>query len=81
MFEIRQRIYNTYIKGKLADVDYIHVGYVEEEFFAQEFCNKHEDCIYGQVIPYKYTKELETQLITDDKDLEIMTIPIKKWEP
>lgn len=81
MFIIRQKIKNEYINGKLADIDYITIGYVENEFLAQEFCNKHEDCTYSQIVPYKYVLELESELISDNTELDLVEVPMKKWEP
>ena len=80
VFEIEQKITDTLIDGEYADIDYIHIGYVSDEFFAQEFCQVHQDCRYGPVLINKYVRELEANMITSNNDLELIQIPIKKPE-
>lgn len=80
MFEIRQKIPNYDIYDDYADIDDIHIGFIEDEFVAQEFCNAHPDCTYGQVVPTKYLNQLRGQLVESKDDLTIIKIPVKKWE-
>lgn len=81
MFEIRQKIPSyEEIGGEYPDIDDIHIGFVTDEFLAQEFCNAHEDCTYGEVFPTRYLNELRAALCSDVEDLTILRIPVKKWE-
>lgn len=80
MFEIRQKIPDDYINGDYADIDDIHVGFVSDEFLAQEFCNTHDGCSYGQVFETKYLNDLRAHLISSVDDLTLLKIPVKKWE-
>ena len=80
MFEIEQIIEDTCIDGEYADIDHIHIGYVRDEFFAQEFCQLHPDCRYGSVPVNKYVKELEANMVTSNCDLELISVPVKKYE-
>lgn len=68
------------INDEYLDIDEHTVGYVEDEFFAQEFCNMHSDCYYHPVHLSKYPLQLETNYITEDTELETVTVPIIKPE-
>lgn len=80
MFEIRQKIPDGMIGDEYPDMDEIHIGFVSDEFFAQEFCEAHPDCSYGPVLETKYSNHLEGNLIDSLDDLTIIRIPVKKWE-
>ena len=80
IFEIRQEIPTDCINDDYVDITDIHIGFVSDEFFAQEFCNANKGCSYGEVTPTKYLKHLQGQLVDSVDELTILKIPVKKWE-
>ena len=55
---VSKPIYEIFRYSKGGDVRH-HVAFVDSESFANEFCDKHKDCGYGQVHITKYRNELE----------------------
>jgi hypothetical protein len=84
MFRIIQKLnfdeIHTYWEDEYFDTDELVLGYVEDEFFAQEFCNTHKDCYYECIIPCKYPLQLEAKLRDNPNDVTIFKIPIQKPE-
>ena len=80
MFKITQKIDVDFIDEELLDMNEIIVGYVEDEYFAQEFCEKHPDCTYGPITPIKYPIYLESRMCHDVNDLMVLKIPVLKGE-
>lgn len=80
MFEIRQEIPSDCINDDYVDITDIHIGFVTDEFLAQEFCNANKRCTYGQVIPTKYLNHLKGQLVDSVDELTVLKIPVRKWE-
>lgn len=79
MFKIVQKIEDTYIGRNYPDILSITLGYVENELCAIRFCNEHEGCTYHQLIPSKWL-ELEKAMVKDNNELELIHVPVKKWE-
>lgn len=79
-FKIVQKLNIEWVDDELLDYNEHTVGYVEDEFFAQEFCNKHSDCYYYPIHFIKYPLHLECNLIDKDTELEAVVIPIIKPE-
>ena len=80
MFRIIQTLPYEWIDDDYLDYPDLTLGYVEDEFFAQEFCNKHKDCSYEPVIPIKYPRYLEGNMIETIEDVILLPIPFKKGE-
>ena len=78
LFEISQKIPYEWVDDELLDTDSIVLGYVEDEFFAQEFCEEHKDCSYGPVIPTKYPLYLEARMITSKDDVGLLKVPYNR---
>ena len=76
-FRIVQELNIEWVDDELLDIDEHIVGYVEDEFFAQEFCNTHNDCYYHPIHIVKYPNELESKLIRDYKSIKVLKVPIK----
>ncbi len=78
IFEITQKIPYETIDGELLDRDEIHLGFVTDEFFAQEFCNTHPDCRYGEIFPVKYVNHLKGRMVSGPEDLAVFRLPYKR---
>lgn len=79
IFKIVQKIdTNHYIHGECSEIGEIHIGYVDSEDKAEEFCEKHKDCDY-HVIKTNSIDELEDNLINGMSDVELIRVPFKKW--
>ena len=79
-FRIVQKLEDEWVGDELLDCTEHTVGYVADEFFAQEFCNKHKCCYYHPIHLTKYVNELKANLVYEDTELEAVTIPIIKPE-
>ena len=75
-FRIVQKLDTDWIGDDLLDCSELTVGYVSDELFAQEFCDKHDDCYYHSLHLIKYRIELEANRVDDYTVLEAVTIPI-----
>ena len=80
LFKIIQEVTFDEIQGELLDNQDYTIGYVSDEFFAQEFCNTHKNCSYQQVHETKYPLELESNMIHNPEDAILIKIPCKKPE-
>ena len=79
VFKIIQKIEDTYIGRNYPDILSIDLGYVEDEFFAIEFCNTHPGCEYYHII-YSKKYDLEAHMVESNNELELIYKPVKKWE-
>lgn len=79
IFRIVQKIKDTYIGRNYPDRLSITLGYVEEELCAIRFCNHHDNCEYYEV-PVSNWNKLEEAMVEDNRELELLHIPVKKWE-
>ena len=80
MFRIIQKLDTEWVGDELLDTDELELGFVEDEFFAQEFCSKYSCCQYEPVIPIKYPIYLLGKMSDDENDLIVLKIPVKKPE-
>ncbi|MBQ6220136.1 MAG: hypothetical protein IJH63_10365 [Methanobrevibacter sp.] len=80
MFRIVQRLDFDEVEDDYLDIIDWTVGYVDDEYFAQEFCNKYSCCSYEQVHITRYPLQLRGNLIEDVEECEIRRIPVRKWE-
>ena len=79
-YRIYQKIEYDTVKGELLDRDNITLGYVDNEFFAIEFCNTHDDCDYDIILCTKYINQLEGAMVSDDEDLDYCIQPYKVYD-
>ena len=80
LFEVAQKLDVDFIDDELVDRNELILGYVEDEYFAREFCETHPECSYGPVIPIKYPIYLEDRMCHDVNDLMLLRIPVLKGE-
>ena len=78
IFEITQKIPYETIGGELLDRDEIHLGFVTDEFLAQEFCNAHPDCTYGEIFTVKYINQLKGAMVSEPEELDVIRLPYKR---
>lgn len=79
VYRISQELDFDCVDGDFMDCTSITLGYVADEFFAQEFCNAHENCTYGPVILDKYPGYLRSKMISDIDDVILLKIPVKNY--
>lgn len=80
MFRIIQELNIDEIEDEYLDCTDLTIGYVTDEFFAQEFCNQYSCCKYEEVIPIKYPIYLKANMCHNADDLMLLKIPVKKIE-
>ena len=80
IFEIRQEIPTDCINDDYVDITDIHIGFVSDEFFAQEFCNANKRCTYEEIKPILYLNHLKGNLVDSVDDLTVLKIPVHKEE-
>lgn len=62
-YRIYQKIKTDTTNDELIDSDCITLGYVDNEFFAIEFCNAHKNCGYELIICTNYAKQLIANMV------------------
>ena len=80
MFRIIQELPYEYIGDDYLDYPDLTLGYVEDELFAQEFCDKHKDCSYEPIISTRHFLHLECEMVEDVDEVILLKIPYKKGE-
>ena len=80
MFRIIQELPYEYIGDDYLDYPDLTLGYVEDELFAQEFCDKHKDCSYEPIISTRHSLHLECEMVEDADEVILLKIPFKKGE-
>ena len=80
LFRIVQTLDFDCVDDDLLDCLDLTLGYVDEEFFAQEFCNKFSCCSYEPVPVTKYPLQLRGGMVSDVEDVGLLRVPYKKYE-
>lgn len=80
LFKIYQKLPFDEIEDEYLDCDEIVLGVVDDEYFAQEFCEQHPDCYYGELFITKYSNQLAGRMVSDNTDCELLKIAVKKYD-